>query len=402
MPWQKKWVHRVRAPKLFSDWFAALSPRTDEAMLGRQAAVGIAALLLLAGCSKSPEPEPKLRAVRVAAVSASAAGGRHPLSGEVVARRESKLGFRVGGKVLARRVDLGDRVSSGQVLAQLDPVDLDHARESLAAQLAAARSEHAFAGEELARHRELLEQRLISPVELDRRETAYRVAGNRVVALEAQLAQAANQVAYATLRAEHTGVITAVAVEAGQVVSPGQPVMSLARLEEREVLVAVPEQELETIRRGQVARITFAAKPEAVVAGRVREISAAADPASRTYAARLDLPEAPPWVALGMTASVVLDSPEASSTAVPLTALFEPQGSPGSGPRVWVVEQDTGNLKSVRVETGRMLEGDRIEVKGLEAGQQVVTAGASQLREGEKVRILADDAPIRSRQRASR
>ena len=178
--------------------------------------------------------------------------------------------------------------------------------------------------------------------------------------------------------------------------------MSLARLEEREVLVAVPEQELETIRRGQVARITFAAKPGAVVAGRVREISAAADPASRTYAARLDLPEAPPWVALGMTASVVLDSPDASSTAVPLTALFEPQASPGSGPRVWVVEQDTHNVKSVRVEMGRMLEGDRIEVKGLEAGQQVVTAGASRLREGEKVRILADDAPIRSRHRASR
>jgi multidrug efflux system membrane fusion protein len=370
-------------------------------MSGRQAAVGIVALLLLAHCSKSPEPEAKPRAVRVEAVSAGAVSSRHPLAGEVVARRESRLAFRVGGKIRARHVDLGDRVSSGQILAQIDAVDLDHTRESLAAQLAAARSEHALARDEVARHRELLEQRLISPVELDRRETAFAVAGNRVVALEAQLAQAANQVAYATLRAEHAGVITAVAVEAGQVVAPGQPVISLARLEEREVLVAIPEQELQAIRRGQTARIGFAAQPGVVVAGRVREISAAADPASRSYAARLALPDAPPWVAFGMTASVILESPETSLPAVPIAALFEPHGSPGAGPRVWVVEEGTQNVKSVRVEMGRMLDGDRVEVKGLKTGQQVVTAGVSYLREGEKVRILADAAPARSRLRAS-
>jgi RND family efflux transporter MFP subunit len=178
--------------------------------------------------------------------------------------------------------------------------------------------------------------------------------------------------------------------------------ISLARLEEREVLVAVPEQDLESVRRGQLARITFAAKPGAVVAGRVREISATADPASRTYAARLDLPDAPPFVALGMTASVLLDSSEASSLVVPLAAMFEPQAAPGAGPRVWVVDKETQTLKSLRVDIGRMLDGDRVEVKGLQPGQQVVTAGASRLREGEKVRVVANDAPIRSRQRASR
>jgi multidrug efflux system membrane fusion protein len=382
--------------------FAALRPRTDDAMLGSQAAIGIAALLLIAGCSKPPEPEAKLRAIRVETVSASVVSGRHPLPAEVVARHDSKLAFRVGGKVLARHVDLGDRVSRGQVLARIDAVDLDHVRQSLAAQLAAARSEYMLSADEVSRHRELLDEHLISPVELDRRETAFTVARNRVAALEAQLAQAANQIAYATLRAEHAGVITAVAVEAGQVVSPGQPVMSLARLEEREVLVAIPEQELEAVRRRQLARVNFPAKPGVVVAARVREISAAADPASRTYAARLALSDAPSWVALGMTASVVLDSPEASSTSLPLAALFEPRGSLGSLPRVWVVDNDTQTVKSVRVELGRMLAGDRVEVSGLQPGQQVVTAGTSRLQEGDKVRVLADDAPVRSRLRGSR
>src|SRR5262245_23316383 len=113
-------------------------------MLERQAVVAIAALLPLVGCSRSPDLEAKPRAVRVDTVSPTAVSGRHPLPAEVVARHESKLGFRVGGKVLARHVDLGDRVSRGQVLAEIDAVDLDHERESLAAQLAAARSELAL------------------------------------------------------------------------------------------------------------------------------------------------------------------------------------------------------------------------------------------------------------------
>jgi multidrug efflux system membrane fusion protein len=355
-------------------------------------------LALLVACAKDSPQEARLRAVRIATV----ADGHLVLrtySGEVRPRYESKLGFRVGGKVLARHVDVGDVVPAGSVLAEIDPEDLRHARTSLAAQLAAARMERQLAGDELQRHRDLLAQRLISPAEIERRNTAFEVAVDRVDTLEAQLAQAANQVAYAKLRADHPGVVTALGLEVGQVVSAGQHVATLARQGEREVLINVPEQQLVDVRKGQAAGVAFAANA-GHIKGRVREISPAAEPGSRTYAIRVTLIEAPAWVALGMTASVVLESPGSSLPVVPLAAVFEPQNAPHAGPRVWVFDKDTRSVKSVPVRLGNMLAGERVELSGLQPGMQVVTAGVHWLHEGQTVRVLGDEAPVRTRARS--
>jgi membrane fusion protein, multidrug efflux system len=367
----------------------------------RRAATICAALAVLAACNKPPVPEPTPRPVRVLTVTVGEVTDQRTFSGEVRARHESKLASRVGGKVLARHVDVGDRVRRGTLLAEIDTVDFQHARASLAAQVVAARAERTFARDELQRYRELHARQFISQAELDRRDTAFQSAAERVRTLEAELATAANQVDYARLRSDQEGVVTAVAVEAGQVVSPGQTLFTVARLEEREVVISMPERDLAGLEKGQTARVTLSARPRQPLRGRVREISPAAEPGSRTYAVRLSLPEAPGWVALGMTADATFESRREVQAAVPLAALFEPQASAGAGPRVWVLDEGTHTVRSTPVHVNRVLDGERVQLEGLEAGRQIVVAGAHRLREGQKVRVLGDEAPVRARARSA-
>ena len=359
------------------------------------------AILAVTACGPQPAARQTVRPVRVMTVADGKELTSQQFSGEVRARHESNLGFRVSGKVISRSVDIGDPVRTGMVLAQIDATDYEHARDSLAAQLGAARAEHSFARDELERHRELAEQKLISPAELDRRETAVQVAAGRLRSLESQLAQATNQLGYARLVADRDGVVTAVSVEAGQVVAAGSPVITVARQSEREILIRLPEQNLADIRKGQVLAVSFVARPAERVEGRVREISPVADPGSRTYAVRMTLPDAPAWVAFGMTASVAMQANGPFQMALPLAAIFEPQSAPKTGPRVWVFDEASETVKSIPVRLGRPLDGERIEVEGLQAGTRIVVAGARSLREGQKVRVLGDEAPVRARARLS-
>jgi len=366
-----------------------------------RALIAALAILAVTACAPQPAPLQTVRPVRLMSVADGNELSSQVFSGEVRARHESTLGFRVPGKVIRRLVDIGDRVQTGTVLAQIDATDYEHARDSLAAQLGAARAEHSFARDELERHRELAEQKLISPAELDRRDTALQVAAGRLRSLESQLAQAADQLGYARLVADREGVVTAVNVEAGQVVAAGTPVITVARQSEREILIRLPEENLADIRKGQALEVSFVARPAERVEGRVREISPVADPGSRTYAVRVSLPDAPAWVAFGMTASVAMQASGAFQMALPLAAVFEPQSAPKTGPRVWVFDDASSTVKSIPVSLGRPLEGERIEVRGLEAGTKVVVAGARSLREGQKVRALGDEAPVQARIRSS-
>jgi len=264
-----------------------------------RALIAALAILAVTACAPQPAPLQTVRPVRLMSVADGNELSSQVFSGEVRARHESTLGFRVPGKVIRRLVDIGDRVQTGTVLAQIDATDYEHARDSLAAQLGAARAEHSFARDELERHRELAEQKLISPAELDRRDTALQVAAGRLRSLESQLAQATDQLGYARLVADREGVVTAVNVEAGQVVAAGTPVITVARQSEREILIRLPEENLADIRKGQALEVSFVARPAERVEGRVREISPVADPGSRTYAVRVSLPDAPAWVAFG-------------------------------------------------------------------------------------------------------
>lgn len=333
---------------------------------------------ILVACSEPPPPPATLKLVKTIKVGAGETASESLLrsySGEVRARIETTLGFRVAGKIVERRVDAGTVVTAGQVLARLDPADAG-------LQATQAEAQRALAAAELARYRDLKAKNFISASALDAKETAFKAA-------EAQAALAKNQTAYTTLVADRAGVIAQVLAEPGQVVAVGQPVFRLTPDGEREVAIAVPEGEVAGFKAGQAAEVTFWATPGASLkplAGRLREISPLADAVTRTYAVRVSLKDADPRLPLGMTATVRFPSgaPGATRLMVPLTAIFQQ----GKQPAVWKVgADDTVTLQAVSV--AEFTDGGAVVVGGLNGGEQIVAAGVNLLSAGEKVRIAA-------------
>jgi len=288
-------------------------------------------------------------------------------SGEVRARIEAPLGFRIGGKLVDRLVDVGARVRPGQPLARLDAAD-----QQLA--LAQAEANRALADAELKRTQELRQKNFISQAALDGKQTAATAA-----AAQAKLAK--NQAAYTTLVADAPGVIAAVLAEPGQVVGAGQQVFRLARDGEREVAIAIPESRLAGLKVGAAATVELWSGKS--FQGRLRELAPAADAASRTFAARVRIVDADADIALGMTASVRFAQPAASEIVVPLAAILQ-QGEHGAA--VWVIGAD-GAVSQRPVEIARYGDQGAVVAAGLQVGETIVAAGAFKLAAGEKVRI---------------
>lgn len=358
-----------------------------------RAYVAFALLLsaLIAGCAKQTEPQTVVHPVRVIRVGEhQIVGNRESYAAEVKARYETKLSFRVPGKVVARRVEIGDRVRKGQLLAQLDPVDYQLASKNLASQLAAARTERDFAKDDLVRYRELLELKYISQTEYDRRETAYKTANDRVEALQFQLSQANNQTTYTNLYADRYGVVTTLDVETGQVVGAGQVVLKIAQLDDKEVVINIPEHRIAGLRNATEVAVVLWADGDRRIKGRIREISPGADPASRTYTVKVSLLEDENLARLGMTATVYFPQAKPSQPAIPLAAVFQPQNAPSQA-RVWVVDERTKTVTSVPIKVGVDVADHQVTVSGLAPGQTVVSAGATRLLEGQAVRILGEE-----------
>ncbi|HYA20034.1 MAG TPA: efflux RND transporter periplasmic adaptor subunit [Burkholderiales bacterium] len=344
--------------------------------------------VLVAGCAEQTEPQTVVRPVRVFTIGdPQAAGNGESYAGEVKARFETKLAFRVPGKVVARRVEVGDRVQKGQLLAQLDSADYRLAVQSLASQLAGARAERNFSKDDLVRYRELLELNYISRAEYDRHETEYKTADDRVDALRYQLNQANNQFSYTNLYADRNGVVTWLDFETGQVVSAGQVIIKIAQLDDKEVVISVPEQRIAGLRDATRVTVSLWADGDSRFTGRIREISPSADPASRTYTVKVSLLSGAELARLGMTATVYFPPQQARQPTVPLSAVFQPQDAP-SQTRVWLVNKRTRTVKSVPVKIGKEVSDDQVTVYGLALGQSVVSAGANRLLEGQNVKIL--------------
>lgn len=330
----------------------------------------VLAVLAVAACSKPEPPAQPLRTVRVMKVDGAAASGSLTFPGEVRARYESRLGFRLGGKIVERRVDVGAAVKRGQVLARLDAQDA-----SLnAAQAEAAR---ALAEAEAKRYRDLRAKNFVSQAVLDAKETALKTAA-------AQAGVARNQAGYTTLVADRDGVVTAVEAEAGQVVAAGQTVLRVAEGNEKEIVIAVPEGDVEKVRGAEGFAVALNSLPGRSWVGRLRELSPSADPATRTFAARIGVPEADESVRLGMSARVEAKvSRGDTALRLPLSAFF----TRNDQAKVWVVDPATQTVTLTKVETDGVA-GNEMRVKaGLQSGQLVVTAGASLLEPGQKVRL---------------
>ena len=329
----------------------------------------LASLALVAACSKSPLPPEPLRPVLTAVVGESVGDGAATYTGEVRSRYETPLAFRIGGKVAARLVDVGASVKAGDVLARLDPAD-----SALSA--SAANAQLDLASADLARYRELRSKNFVSQAALDAKETSFKSA-------KAQAELARNQRDYTVLRADHAGVVEAVAAEVGQVVAAGQTVVRVAHTDALEVAVAIPESRLPE--RLKDAQITLWADARASYRGELRELSPVADAATRTYAARVTLLKPDSRVQLGMTAKVrfidAQTSAQAARLAVPLTAIFQQDGQPA----LWVVGADqTLALRPVAVAVYG--EQSAVIASGIQAGERIVVAGVHKLTAGEKIR----------------
>jgi multidrug efflux system membrane fusion protein len=348
-------------------------------------------VLLLAACGREvPQaPPPDIRPVRAEQVGMRTAQYGTRYAGEVRARYETDLAFRVAGRVRTRDVEVGAPVRAGQVIATLDAQDYALAASAARAQLVAAEAEARLAQQDLQRFGELRARNFISAAELDRRRTAAEAATARVRQLRADAARQGNQQAYTRLVAPHAGVVTAIAFEAGQVVATGQPVAKLARNGEIEVRIDVPENALDTLRAAPNLNIRLWSAPGREYAGRLREVSPVADAASRTYSARVSLLHPDAAVKLGMTATVEVGSTSAPHLSVAQTALFRVNGRP----QVWVVNPQTLKVAARSVQVGE-LDGTRAAiVSGLAAGEWVVTAGVHKIAPGQQVRLVV---PARS------
>jgi multidrug efflux system membrane fusion protein len=344
-----------------------------------------AAVLALGACTEAAEQKPEeVRPVRVLKVGVAEGARRLEYAGEVRARHETRLGFRVGGKITERLVEVGSAVRAGQLIARLDAADLALAAESARAQVASLQAERTLAEAELKRYRELREKNFISQAELDRRASAFSTAESRLESARAQHKQAANQAGYAVLHADTAGVITAIEVEAGQVVAAGQTVARLARPGGREVAIAIPESQRELFEQGSPMDVQLNARPGKTWKAVLRELSPAADPATRTYAARITILNAGDDVELGMSARVGISPPQAAKRIeVPISALH----SRGESVQVFVLEAN-GTVRTQPVKTGG-IAGERVLIEsGLKPGDVVVAAGAQLLRAGQKVRVL--------------
>lgn len=356
----------------------------------------LGAVLLAAGlaaCDGDPGQAPPPRPVLVEAAGAAPGAVASAFPGEIRAREESPLAFRIAGSLVRRHVDAGQAVRRGQLLAELDPGDQRLRVDAARAQLAAADAELARARADRARHAALVAERLVSQSAMDAQDAAWKAAEERARAARAEFEVARNQAGYAQLRAPHDGVIASRQAEAGQVLAAGQTVFVLAADSGREVAIALPESRIRQFRVGQPAEVELWSAPGRRLPGTLREIAAAADPQARTYAARVALrPQDADAVELGQSARVRLGDGDGGAVDVPLSAL---QPAPGGGHAVWVVDGPGPALRLARVDTGP-LGGSRVRVlSGLEPGDLVVVAGGHLLREGEAVApVDRDNRPL--------
>ncbi len=354
------------------------------------AAVFLATLGLLAACKPALAPVEEIRPVRTLTVGATPTTATNTYAGEVRARYDSTLAFRVGGKLVSRQVDVGETVRAGQVLARLDPGDLQLGDAAAMAQVAAAQAQFKVAGNDLERVRGLFAKGYASQGELDRYSSQFEAAKAQLQAAAAQRQQIANQASYSTLTADADGVVTAVLAESGQVVAAGQPVVQLARAGAIEIAAAIPEDRVNSVREGMAVTVSLWAADDKIYPGVIRELSSAADPLTRTYAVRVSVPQAPAAMKLRMTASVTIPQPDLpDSIHLPAPAMVSQQGKAG----VWLVQPGT-SLVQFREVRFAGVEGNQILASaGLKAGDVVVTAGAAYLREGQKVRLLGAPPP---------
>ena len=349
-----------------------------------------AVVLTLAACSRAvTAPEP-VRAVRTMTVSAQSAGGAHEYAAEIRARTESRLSFRVGGKLISRPAEVGQRVRAGQMLAQLDPADLRLSQDAAQAGLRAAQSGFELSQAEYKRYKDLRDQGFISSLELERRETAVQAQRAQLDQARSQASVQGNLASYASLTATAAGVVTAVDAEVGAVVASGTQVLRLAHDGPRDAVFAVPEDGVAGMRALLGKNGAIQVRPWGAATSlpaTVREVAAAADSATRTFLVKADVGAAA--MQLGQTVTALVELPRRDAAALlPLSAVMQQQGRTA----VWLLDRATMTVQVQPVVVAGADGNAVVVASGLNVGQTVVTAGVHTLTPGQKVKLY--DAPV--------
>ena len=341
-------------------------------------------LLFAAGCGSEQAAETKAPLVKSITVGADAGAGASSdtYAGTVRGRYETNLSFQVGGQILARNVNVGDRVSAGDVLMVIDAKDVVQKANQGDAAVASAKAQLNLAQSNLARYSELYDEQAVPAAVLDQYQTQYDAAFAAYQNALAEAAQGHNALGYTNLTAGANGVISSMTAEEGQVVAAGQTVATLVQTGELEVEINVPENHLSDVTVGKEVSVDFWAL-KGTATGTVREIAPMADSAARTYKVRISIPNPPDGMELGMTASVHVTGAAVADDEgylVPLAAIYQT----GDAPEVWVVGDDgTVSLQPVTVE---QFDDNQVRMHGVRAGTTIVTAGVHTLREGQEVR----------------
>ncbi len=357
----------------------------------RALALVLALVPFLSSCSKPAPAEEPVRSVKLLTVGIERMTSGSEFAGEVRARVESRLGFRVAGKLVRRQVEIGQRVRAGQVIAQLDPQDFKLAAEAMRAQLLAAVTNRDLAQADFKRYKDLKDQNFVSGAELERREATVKAANAQVQQVQAQLAAQGNQSDYTSLVADFAGLVTAIEAEPGQVVQAGATIARIAQDGPRDVVFSVPEDRLKAITTGsQVAIRTWS--PGLELAGVVREIAAAADPVTRTFQVKATLAgsDPPPLGATVTVAPAALSTKGVQVIKLPTSALKQD----GRTSAVWVLDPASMTVKSRPVQIAAADGNDVVVSAGLVPGMQVVIAGVHVLSAGQKVSVYKAKASV--------
>jgi len=356
----------------------------------------VAFTLTLAACGKQAPPAEDARPVRVTRVQAVDGQTITAFAGEIKPRYEADMSFRVGGKILARNVDLGSQVKKGQVLARLDAEDANLNAAAARATLAAAESDLEYARADLARYEDLLAKKFVAQGVYDGKLNVYKAAVAKRDSARAQASVSGNQANYTSLLADADGVVTSLNAEPGQVVAAGQVVVRVARLGEKDAVISVAENQLAGVKANPEAKINLWANPDKLYSGRVREIAASADAATRTYTVKVALEDADDALRWGMSANVGFVGAAGIAgkpvILVPLTALTQTDDQSGAKPAIWVVGSD-GRVQLKSVAVGTYGENGVVITQGLVGGETVVTAGVHMLKAGQAVKPMLE-APV--------
>lgn len=345
----------------------------------------MALTLALASCSEPPPPAKPIRAVRTLTVQSATSAVRFEYAAEIRARTESRLSFRVPGKLVQRMVNVGDAVTVGKPLARIDASDLRLGQDAARAALQAANAQLALSDTEFKRFKAMREQGFISSLDLERREAALVASRAQAEQARAQATLQGNQADYAVLKADFQGVVTAVEAEPGTVLAAGSPVLRVAHDGPRDAVFSVPEDREAALRallgKPGVMQMKLWGAGDTPLPITVRELAATADPATRTFLVKADVGSAP--VRLGQTASVVLRATAPGNVIkLPIEAVFNHDGRSS----VWLVDPADMKVRVQSIVVGGA-EGNLVVVAGgLAPSQVVVVAGVHVLTPGETVR----------------